>query len=66
MYVSHDWESRLLQAYVLRDLIEWLGFVFRLETRTVQDLPHGRTLQVQWPNGGNAVLHLDQGLGSTP
>jgi DEAD/DEAH box helicase domain-containing protein len=59
----HDWESAPHRDHVLRAMVERLGFVCRLETRRIQELPHDRTLQIQWQGGGNVVLHLDQGLG---
>jgi hypothetical protein len=62
-FLSQDWESLQHRDYVLRRLIERIGFASRLETRVLHELPHDRTLQIQWQDGGSIVLHLDQGLG---
>jgi hypothetical protein len=62
-FLWHDWQSSDHRNHVLRTLVEGIGFKSTLETSTLQQLPHERTIEIHWRDQGSVILHLDQGLG---
>jgi hypothetical protein len=62
-FLWNDWESSEHKNYVLRALMEGIGFKTTLESTTLSQLPHERTIEIHWRDQGSVILHLDQGLG---
>ncbi len=61
---DNDWESEDLRRDVLDGVLGHLGLNVKFERRSTRQLPHARTLEVHWDDGGSVVIGLDQGFGS--
>jgi hypothetical protein len=62
-YLHHDWGDINHRDAVLRRVLERSVTRVSLETDELKNLPHDRTLSLQWGNGESLLLYLDQGLG---
>lgn len=61
--LRHDWRDQTARDFVLETLLRNLGFSASLDVQSRNQLPHRRTLNIEWSNGSKLSIGLDQGLG---
>ncbi len=61
--LHHNWQRTQEMQFVLRLLVMKSGAQSAIKTADKRDLPHARSLRLEYENGKRLTLFLDQGLG---
>jgi hypothetical protein len=61
--LHHDWSSGTLRKAVLTAALQGSGFAADIQFKDLRDLPHRRSLQIGFEDGGCVEILFDQGMG---
>ncbi len=61
--LHHDWPSATLRKAVMSVAFQTSTFSASLELKDLRDLPHRRSMEIRYEDGGRIEILLDQGLG---